>query len=270
MGNMFLGFPVPRAKIAEMIEGSAPPLKHIPNHLPPGSDPLALPADISSGQLIKWDGSKFIGVDKPTAGLASQYDDPNFFFTTRFPTLDTFVSYTDGTGTVTLYEDHLVIYTGTTQNSLAEIYKEIAYPFPSLTWDKARKFKTKVKFRVDTNNLGEIWVCLGRWDYNPLIAFKLKDGVLKGFCRTVSGEAEVDLETLGAGAFEETRDLEMVFTPGSKAEFYVDGDKQGEITTYLPSGTDTANSPMNLVVMNLTDAKQVILYISQFSMYQAE
>ena len=69
MGNFFLGFPVPRAKIADMITGAAPPLEHIVNHLPPGSDPLVLPGDISSGQIIKWNGTKFIGVAEP-AGAA--------------------------------------------------------------------------------------------------------------------------------------------------------------------------------------------------------
>jgi len=47
MPNMFLGFPVPRAKIAEMIEGYAPPAVHASWHLPPGSDPLIAPGDIN-------------------------------------------------------------------------------------------------------------------------------------------------------------------------------------------------------------------------------
>lgn len=69
MGNFFLGFPVPRAKIAEMIEGAAPPLEHIVNHLPPGSDPLVLPGNISSGQIIKWNGNKFVGTDEPAGAV---------------------------------------------------------------------------------------------------------------------------------------------------------------------------------------------------------
>ena len=61
MANLFIGFPVPRAKIADMIEGSAPPLEHITNHLPPGSDPLVLPGDISDDQILQWNGTKFVG-----------------------------------------------------------------------------------------------------------------------------------------------------------------------------------------------------------------
>ena len=61
MGNLFIGFPVPRAKIADMITGSAPPLNHVANHEPDGSDPLVLPGDIDPGEFVGWNGTKFIG-----------------------------------------------------------------------------------------------------------------------------------------------------------------------------------------------------------------
>lgn len=69
MGNLFIGFPVPRAKIADMIEGSAPPLNHIANHRPSGSDPLVLDTDIEDNQIVKWNGTKFIGAAAPAAGV---------------------------------------------------------------------------------------------------------------------------------------------------------------------------------------------------------
>lgn len=77
MANLFIGFPVPRARIAEMITGAAPPLEHIVNHLPPGSDPLVLPGDISTDQIIKWNGTKFIGVALPAAGAAFLFNGIN-------------------------------------------------------------------------------------------------------------------------------------------------------------------------------------------------
>ncbi|GAH23253.1 unnamed protein product, partial [marine sediment metagenome] len=40
MGNLFIGFPVPRAKIAEMIEGSAPPIIHHDRHEAAGDDEI--------------------------------------------------------------------------------------------------------------------------------------------------------------------------------------------------------------------------------------
>lgn len=71
MANLFIGFPVPRAKIADMIEGAAPPLEHISNHLPPGSDPLVLPGDIEADQIVKWTGTKFIGAAAPAGVILS-------------------------------------------------------------------------------------------------------------------------------------------------------------------------------------------------------
>ncbi|GAH54174.1 unnamed protein product, partial [marine sediment metagenome] len=53
MANLFIGFPVPRAKIADMIEGAAPPLEHVVNHLPGGSDQLVLSTDIATNQIVK-------------------------------------------------------------------------------------------------------------------------------------------------------------------------------------------------------------------------
>lgn len=61
MGNLFIGFPVPRAKIATMIEEAAPPLEHVANHEPDGTDPIVLPGDISTDEVLQWNGTKFIG-----------------------------------------------------------------------------------------------------------------------------------------------------------------------------------------------------------------
>ncbi len=68
MANLFIGFPVPRAKIATMIEEAAPPLNHVDNHLPDGTDPIVDPGDISDDQILTWNGTKFVGSDAPTAG----------------------------------------------------------------------------------------------------------------------------------------------------------------------------------------------------------
>lgn len=269
MGNLFIGFPVPRAKIAEMIEGKAPPLEHKQNHEPDGIDPLALPGDISTNQILKWNGTKFIGADAPTGGLPNRYADTNFFFHTDFPSLDGLQWASSGSGNKELKPNYLWLYTSATANSKAEFFKITDYPLPTLTWNKARRFRTRVYFRSWTNELGEFWVSLGRHDMNMRAGFLVKDGILKGFTRDGSTETTVNLETLGTGSFIETRDLEMLFTPGSKAEFYVDGSKQDEITTTLPTGTYNEFTLMDLAVKNLANAKNMYIFISQFTMYQA-
>ena len=270
MGNMFLGFPVPRAKIAEMITGSAPPLEHKENHEPDGSDPLILPGDISSDQLIKWNGSKFVGAAAAAGGLATRYDDPNFFFNTRFPSIDGFNSWITLDGALTFTEEYLLINSSTTPNSVAGLYKRVKYSLPALTWDKARKFKCTVKLKSNVNKYGEIWIGMGRQTDSNRIAFTVKDGVLKGFTMSSSVSSTVVLETLGTAAYDEIRDLECVFTPGSKAEFYIDGSLIDEITTNIPSGSTSADCAVDMAVKNFGEGKAIVIYISQFSSYQAE
>ena len=270
MGNMFLGFPVPRAKIALMIEGAAPPLEHKENHEPDGSDPLILPDDISADQLIKWNGAKFIGAAAAAGGLGNLYDDPNFFFTTRFPSLDGFSAWITLDGTLTFREEDLLINSSTTPNSVAGLYKRVKYSLPALTWDKARKFKCTVKLASLVNKYGEIWIGMGRQTDSNRIAFTVKDGVLKGFTMSSATPSTVVLETLGTGSYSEIRDLECVFTPGSKAEFYIDGSLIDEITTNIPSGSVGADCAVDMAVKNFGEGKVIAIYISQFSSYQAE
>jgi len=252
-----------------MIEGAAPPLEHKENHEPDGSDPLILPGDISSDQLIKWDGDKFIGVAEPSGGLASRYDDNNFFYNSLFRSIDGFCSYLGGGGGFDWNPERLLMSTSTGSGSTVDLYTWVQFPLPLLTWDKIRKLKTRVRFNPWTNKYGEFWVCIGRYDYTNCIAFYVDDGVLYGLNRAGGSESTVALETLGTGTFDETRDLEIVLTPGTKTEFYVDGILIDELTDDVPSGTTHAEYPFDLTVKNLSNAKQMYLYISQLSMYQA-
>ncbi len=67
MANLFIGFPVPRAKIATMIEEAAPPLIHGLQHQPDGEDPIVDPEGLSVGQILIYDGEKFVAFDAPAA-----------------------------------------------------------------------------------------------------------------------------------------------------------------------------------------------------------
>ena len=137
MPNLFLGFPVSRAKIAEMIEGSAPPIAHAPWHLPDGQDPLILPADITAGQAVGWDGSKYKGYAAGGAGGPDLLT--NFFYQTFFESLDAFYQYVRYTGAITLYNYAVYLSTGAQINSRARLYKQCSVPTPGLTWAKKRE-----------------------------------------------------------------------------------------------------------------------------------
>ena len=225
MGNLFIGFPVPRAKIAEMVEG--------------------------------------------VAGIGSRYEDPNLFYYTNFESLDGFANLTGGGGSVTLHHIYVILDTTQSMTGYAKLYKGISHAHPAPTWDKAYKFRTKVRILCETDETGDIYIVRGTVGNYPHLGFFINDGVLKGISRNGAAVSTVTLQTLGAAAYDEERALEVVFTPASKAEFYVDEVKLGEITTNLPSGTAYANYHFYLHVLTDGNNKRIRFYISQFQSYQA-
>jgi hypothetical protein len=269
MGNLFMGFPVPRAKIAEMIEGTAPPTIHVINHLPDGSDPIVLPGDIETGQLLKWDGTKFIGVAEPGGGIATRFADPNIYLCTNFEALDTFDATVSGTGTVTLDNAFLKLDTGDTQNSYAFIRKLHDIQYPVGTWNKARAFRAIVALTSLTDNKGTFYISTGSTFTSRHMAFLVEDGVLQGSVGNGSSETKVELADWGAGPYAYVSKYEARFTPGSKAEFYIDGYKQGEITTGLPTGSVDAERWITLYAKNFANSKVNRLTCSQFEFTQA-
>ncbi|MBA7603959.1 hypothetical protein ES703_11077 [subsurface metagenome] len=269
MGNLFIGFPVPRAKIATMIEEAAPPLEHIINHLPGGSDPLILPDDISAGQIIQWNGEKFIGIAEPTGGIATRYDDPHIFLYTNFESLDGFYDSHSLSATVTLTEAMLELNTGTDNGALAYLRKDHTIQIPVGTWNKARKFRVMPQFYSTHNSTGINFIGTGKSYTLRHIGFCVVDGLLKGSVHNGSSPTTVTLEDWGGAAYLQTRKLEAIFTPGSKAEFYIAGVKIDEITSGLPSGSADAEHWICAYVKNTDGANNLTLRLSQFECTQA-
>jgi len=126
------------------------------------------------------------------------------------------------------------------------------------SWDRDTKFKCMVDF--PTYAAQSIWLIWGNVsspdtnDTNHKVGFRLKDDTLQGVAANGSAFSSVNLETYTSAAWHKT--LECVFTPGVKAEFYVNGAKLGELTTNLPSGSSYAHIYMQVWVYAAdTDAR---------------
>jgi len=269
MANLFIGFPVPRAKIAEMIEGAAPPLEHIANHLPGGSDQLILSTDIDAGEIVMWNGTKFVGIAPPTGGIATRYDDTDIFWATNFESLDGFYNSASLSATVTLSDAMLELNTGTDNNALAYFRKEHTIRLPVGTWNKARKFRVMAQFYSTASSTGINLIATGKSYVSRHIGFCVVDGLLKGSVHNGSSQTTVTLEDWGTGAYLKTDKLEAIFTPGSKAEFYIEGVKIDEITTGLPSGSADAEHWICGYVKNTDGTNNLTLRLSQFECTQA-
>lgn len=265
MANLFLGFPVSRAKIAEMIEGSAPPIAHAPWHLPNGQDPLVLPTDITAGQAVGWDGTKYKGYAAGGGGGFDVYT--NWFYQTVFESLDGVGQVKTGSSSISVSSSGLLVSTGGTINSEAKAYKNPQYDFPAFSWAKYRKFKTKAVFSQASGGNHQSYIWTGDPFNSKGFGLKVAGNKIQGGSGNGSSLTLTDLEIIPAGAFNIVRLLEAIFTPGSKVEFFIDDIKVGELTTNLPTGTSLATFLYYLAVKNLAAFTDYIA-LSKYLFYQ--
>lgn len=266
MGNLFIGFPVPRAKIATMIEEAAPPLAHKENHEPPGSDPLILPDDISSGQIIKWNGTKFIGVDEPSAGMTFPWAD--YVWHTHLESLDGIAQSTAGSGTITLTHSNVHLYTTGSTSDRAIIYKTSDYPHIPLTWDKPRKFKTRCRFDLGSGVDARYYITIGQPLTETAIGFRLEDGVLQTYIRVPAGTETSNIEDWSGSPAAYDRNLAIIHAPPAYPKFYVDGALVYTATERLPDGTDSAKYIIYSRVYHPSSGHAQHLYLSEWMFWQ--
>ena len=268
MANMFLGFPVPRAKIAEMIEGAAPPLKHIENHRPPGSDPLVLPGDIETDQLIKWDGSKFIGIAEPSGGIATPYDDHGFYFKTFFPTLDNLKQSTNNDAAITHTPENITLNTGAVSTSYALIRLLNDYQIPVLTFDRILKLRTRIYCNSFSDASGDNYLIIGGGASWKHLGFAIWNGYIQSTVHNGSSRRQVHLKSVSTGGAFHDLLLELVFYPGESCKFYINGVLEGTETQTLPSGAFYNTWFITIGSQNVSTTNNLELQISQIEIYQ--
>jgi len=190
------------------------------------------------------------------------YGIDGIFFNTWFESLDQCPPVLTGSGTVTMSEAGVRLSTGTTISSVVSIMREPLYPIVPFTWEKKRRFKTKVEVWAITNQ--EIFIVTGWYGTTRHVGFKVVNNILYGTVADGTTEATTALVTLTGTT---TMLLEAILTPGVKCEFYVDGTLRGTLTTNLPSGTDSAGALFYIRMTN-TAAEDKRLWLNQWMMIQ--
>lgn len=244
MANLFIGFPVPRAKIADMIAGSAPPSLHKTQHQNGGSDEIDCTGLVGAG------------------GGGLSFD--GLFLSLLFESLDGYKQTKTGSGTIVLNERGIILGTGSTINSLARLSKLNNYLSPRWNWSKNSEFKTYVEIQSETSAVCNALIQVGNFGNNKHYGFKVTGGKLYGTTGSGAAESTVELETLGAGAYDIYRSLKAVLTAGSKVEFYVDDVKRGEISTNLPTEIDGVPYIIHLEITNPDVTQDKWLWVSHF------
>lgn len=248
MPNLFLGFPVPRAKIADMIAGSAPPSLHKTQHQAGGADQIDCTGLTGAG-----------GAAFPIRGLWTDDHDAD---ATRWRKTFT------GSGALTRAYEKLVLKTGSTNPSIAQIYRHLQQPIPTLTWAKKRHLVFGAYLDCDDTATAIIHILSGWYTAANHIGFEISGGKLWGINANAGAQTKTEIKTFVGAFIGEDILLEAIFYPGVKVEFYVNGVLEQTSTTNLPTGTGSADSLLQLKCDNNSTTNNVELDFDQIQLYQ--
>lgn len=229
MGNFLMGLKATKAKIAYSVDGTAPPEFHAPEHLPPGDDPIILPADITPGQFVKWDGTKLIGA---AAGAPNQFQ-----YYTFFDSIDGFHKQTPSA--ITFVDGILQVYPSPAETAF--IRKNLYYTPELLSWDKNKVIQFYAYAATPGHDLAFAEIYIGSNDFAEIgIGIVFERNKIRGWCNDGSGRAYLDLITGLPDFYSEMHAYEIRSYPPGYVEFYVDGVYRGKIETKIPFGNDFA------------------------------
>lgn len=197
MSNFFIGFPVARAKIADMISSEAAPLDHASDHFPSGSDPIVLPGDISEDEVLQWNGTKFVGT---AAGGNGGYPSPISIHPCHFnPIDDTVEFYCNLAGLRKRSEEASALYYapvdlphGVTVTKLT-VYAYLSHA-DTKCWVTLYRISNTGSFDSMAAVFGE-WVDGDNFGYDDSINQPVVDNVNYSYAMYCSLEPYVDVET---------------------------------------------------------------------------
>lgn len=248
MANLFIGFPVPRAKIADMIAGEAPPLEHKTQHENGGDDEIDATGLEGAG-----------GVEFPLRGI--WIDDYNADHARWYKT------YTGG-GELTRSYDTLTLRTTDTDPSTALLYRIRRQSIQPLTWAKKRHLIFQAYLDCDSKATAEMSVQTGNPAHDNSIGFDVSGGKLWTLCRNPGGDAWEDIRTFPDAYIGEDIILEAIFFPGEKTEFWLNGALEHTETNRLPTGTTDADYIFVLKADNNASENNVQFDFSNIQFYQ--
>jgi len=248
MANLFIGFPVPRAKIADMIAGEAPPLEHKTQHQYGGDDAID-PKDLNALNTLPF----------PLAGL---FIDTWNIDTPGWSDWDT------GDGETYIYSDHREMKTGNTNPSTYGTRLRVEYPLITLTWAKKRHFRIRIEIEADNSATAILSIVTGYPGSYNHFGFRIADGKLSVVSGNESSETVTDIKSYDPGAIDEEILFHAIFYPGDKVEFYLSSVLAATITTNLPTGSNKADYIIYIELDNNSTTNSHKIHFNHFQVYQ--
>jgi hypothetical protein len=160
---------------------------------------------------------------------------PSLFYHSTFQEKNDLIATLGGTGSITCTPEFGLRLGGTVLNDAVRVsQRTVNLPFPRQTWNKPRYVRMAVAFDIGGLHECRLLSCdqIGFTYYGSVAS-----GILKGYVS--NGVDSIETGTLATiKIVGEFHVLETRFYPAAKVEFCVDGVKQGELSTYLPTGAD--------------------------------
>jgi len=190
--------------------------------------------------------------------VAGSFDRLDFHWFCLFESLSGFYQGTYELGSISLDPSYVELSTGATQYGYAYMLKmaDISNVF---TWDKKRKFKTRVYFSANSDQL--FYFALGNTQNIPstkFIGFKIDNGDI--YAAVSDGSSETTEDTGINVSATTAYDFEVILTPGVDAKFYIDGVLKATISTGLPSGTVDANVFFTAFLQTMASADKIVRF----------
>ena len=248
MGNQFIGFPVPRAKIADMITGEAAPKDHHADHENGGDDEVDCTGLEGAG------------------GLTLPWDD--FVYLAAFESLDGYRATQAGGGAISIDGEGLLLETGGASGDEYSIQKAINDQPVPLTWAKNKQFITAVNFSAGGATAGYQAIGIGTLESGNFLGFRVVNGLFQAVAKTGAGEETFQIADWSAGGYDHQRRLKIVHPAGAGAEFWVDGVKVYTATTQIPAGVSNAQILLHAIVKNTGAGNWLGLFFSHYHYWQ--
>lgn len=245
--------------------------------------------------ILRWDGSKYIGIDPSTGsqvplpfddvetnslhtedafnsaiGDNIDYLNPEWMARTAallainepFTSIDAINTITSGSGTVTLRspQGDVMISTGATSGSTAELDERISSTNVQSSWDKDRVYAVKAQLLDDVSGRTD-YLTTGRPQQNERgFGFKIQSAAV--YAVSHDGTTENTTEIIASGNIAANDDVVLMAALDSSAgevRYYDSGDEVATHTTNVPSGSSSSNRLSHHHVANSTAADRRLL-----------
>ncbi len=157
-------------------------------------------------------------------------------------------------------DEYLNMYSSPVEDSFVEVWKSLGDEhFPPPSWDRKRYLGCSIV--VTPTSTQRSFTGMGEFGSDSCVGILWEGYKIYAY----SGDGSNTLRTEIGEFTNQTRFLvEVKFSPGEKAEFFLNGEKKGEHASTLPSGSDGATTLFDIFSEGRGGNSQIYVYGIEF------